>query len=448
MDSIMKLQVSFAALLIGAISLAGTPAQAADLGGDCCADLEERIAELEATTVRKGNRKVKLEISGWVNTGVLIFDDGEESNIYVVDNAQDRSRLRFRGSAKITGDVEAGYLIEIGFRTGRNDRVTANDDEGGASAIDLRHSAWFLNSKTYGKVTVGQTSSASDGITQINLAGINHASRSQAFDWNQNFGIRRSDGTQSGVTWRSLAYRENPGEGNRQNLVRYDTPTIVGFTASAAWGEDDIWDVGLRYAGEFQGFKLAAGIAYTQWTDTDTSANTDNTCTNPGGNPSTNSRCESLGLSVSLLHVQTGLFGNFAYGYHEDDRRAGGITNVAANLVDDRDEFYWFQGGIQQKWLPVGKTTVFGEYYRGNFGTSGGSALNATLAPVVAGGGGALISSEVDMWGFGINQSIDAAAMDVFVAYRNYEADLTTVNGAVGGVEDFQAVLTGAIIRF
>ncbi|HET6925922.1 MAG TPA: hypothetical protein VFI48_03545, partial [Hyphomicrobiaceae bacterium] len=33
-------------------------AKAADLGGDCCADLEERVAELEATTARKGNRKM------------------------------------------------------------------------------------------------------------------------------------------------------------------------------------------------------------------------------------------------------------------------------------------------------------------------------------------------------------------------------------------------------
>jgi hypothetical protein len=35
---------------------------AADLGGNCCADLEEPLAELEATTVRKGNRKVALDV--------------------------------------------------------------------------------------------------------------------------------------------------------------------------------------------------------------------------------------------------------------------------------------------------------------------------------------------------------------------------------------------------
>ena len=49
------------ALVLGVGLLIGTaPARAADLGGDCCADLEERIAELEATAARKGNRKVSL----------------------------------------------------------------------------------------------------------------------------------------------------------------------------------------------------------------------------------------------------------------------------------------------------------------------------------------------------------------------------------------------------
>jgi hypothetical protein len=65
---------ALAACAVG--SLLALPASAADLGGDCCADLEERIAELEATTVRKGNRKVSLTVYGQVNQAVMFWDDG------------------------------------------------------------------------------------------------------------------------------------------------------------------------------------------------------------------------------------------------------------------------------------------------------------------------------------------------------------------------------------
>ncbi len=51
------------------------------------------------------------------------------------------------------------------------------------------------------------------------------------------------------------------------NSVRYDSPTFAGFSVSASWGEDDFWDVAARYAGEFNGFKLAAATAYSEaWT--------------------------------------------------------------------------------------------------------------------------------------------------------------------------------------
>ena len=76
----------FAAL--GLIALgAGVPAaKAADLGGDCCADLEERVAELEATTARKGNRKVSLTISGQVTTQLMAWDNGIDRDTYIVDS--------------------------------------------------------------------------------------------------------------------------------------------------------------------------------------------------------------------------------------------------------------------------------------------------------------------------------------------------------------------------
>ncbi|MFP4539232.1 MAG: hypothetical protein ACLFPA_13140, partial [Dichotomicrobium sp.] len=71
-----------AGLFVGAMAF--TPAKAADLGGDCCADLEERVAELEATTVRKGNRVVSVQLYGQVNRALMFWDDGVDSDVYSV----------------------------------------------------------------------------------------------------------------------------------------------------------------------------------------------------------------------------------------------------------------------------------------------------------------------------------------------------------------------------
>jgi hypothetical protein len=73
------LVVTAATALMG--SFAHEPVKAADLGGDCCADLEDRVAELEATTVRKGNKKVSVTLYGQVNRAALFWDDGAEQRL-------------------------------------------------------------------------------------------------------------------------------------------------------------------------------------------------------------------------------------------------------------------------------------------------------------------------------------------------------------------------------
>src|SRR2546426_3201993 len=98
--------VAAAGIFVGGVAMPS--AKAADLGGDCCADLEERVAELEATTVRKGNKKVSVQIYGKVNRAVEFWDDGAEKNTYVVNNAMESTRTGIKGTAKIVGDWTAG----------------------------------------------------------------------------------------------------------------------------------------------------------------------------------------------------------------------------------------------------------------------------------------------------------------------------------------------------
>ena len=57
----------------------------------------------------------------------------------------------------------------------------------------------------------------------------------------------------------------NPG---RTELVRYDSPSWHGFIYSASIAEaGDYWGTMLRYANEFQGFRLAGTVGYERVTD-------------------------------------------------------------------------------------------------------------------------------------------------------------------------------------
>src|SRR5262245_9446314 len=117
----------FLAACIGFLSAA--PAFAADLGGNCCADLEERVAWLEATTARKGNRAVSLTLSGWVNQAVFFWDDGVEANQYVGTNGLEQDRFRLTGEAKIVDGWSAGYIMEIGIN-GADSKTFSQSSDG------------------------------------------------------------------------------------------------------------------------------------------------------------------------------------------------------------------------------------------------------------------------------------------------------------------------------
>jgi predicted porin len=381
------------ALLFSA-AVCGGPAFAADLGGDCCADLEERVAELEATTARKGNRKVSLAISGQVNTAVLFFDTEKDSNAYVVDNQNSNSRFRLVGEAKINPNLSAGFYLEIGAGlTAESSQVTEDNDDGpttGDGAVSIRHANWYLNHKQMGKLTVGRGSMSTDGITEIDLVGINILTLN-------GFAIG-NDFTVGGKTFDTVA--TGTYELERNNMVRYDTATVGGFQGSAAWGEDDRWDVALRYAGEHSGFRLAAGIGYGVDTD-DLTAGQDE-------------RTSVLG-SVAVLHVATGLFASASYAKRTTD----------FNVGPSGDETYWgARAGIAKNWLGIGNTVLYGEYNHWD---------------------NELVDNEAQIWGLGVVQNVDAAALELYLAYKNLSVD----DPQVGNVnEDAHLVISGARIRF
>ncbi|MEO1542854.1 MAG: porin, partial [Pseudomonadota bacterium] len=417
-----------AALLAGGMSYG---ANAADFGGDCCADLEERIAELEATTARKGNRKVSLTVSGFVAQQVLFWDDGFEDNVYVTDTGSVSigTNVSFTGNAKINSEWSAGFAIKLELINADSLLVNQNSDDGdiglggsgaalatlqgnGSDSVALESAYWFLKSERLGRLSVGQQSSAVDNQAIIvdgsgSLVQANYV----LYDSNA-FAIRNAAGGAT-TNWGSLGNCQTLNayggaaadcDGVPHNNVRYDTPTYKGFGASFSWGEDDIWGASVRYAGAIRDFKVAVAAAYVHSSDEGGTG----LVTNAGAAANGGLDVGAFQVGAYAMHTPTGLFVYGAYGKEDNETtssvRDGGLTNPEHDI-------YYIKAGLRRKLVPLGHTVFYGEY---------GQKDDAFTAGLYDEG---VNSTELTHWGVGVVQEIDAAAMSVWMAYRGYDAD-------------------------
>ncbi len=404
-----------AALLAAAI-IVSQPASAADLGGNCCADLEERIAELEATTARKGNRKVSLTISGYVAQEVTWWDDGEESNVYLHGlGPTQATHVKFTGQAKISPGWTAGYTLRIQNLEdnpfGRN--ATTGDamnqfNDNFSTGLNTQMSYWFIQSDTLGKLSMGRQANAAKSAAMFtDQSGTQIIDNYTFLAGFPQFYVRSGGDLVPAVTWGQFAFCYQQGvplggdcNGIVMNGVRYDTPTIAGFTASASWGEDDFWEVALRYSGEFSGFKVVLGAGYSEFTDENVAGPL------PVGTVKHSDFFQAGGY---VQHIETGLFLHAAYG-HEDnsDTRIG-----VAQLQPENGEHWYLKAGIRRKWNALGATIVYGDYAE-YLDQIGPAALSLGVT-----------DSTLRRYGGGIAQEIDAAAMTIYLKYQHYDLDVS-----------------------
>ena len=396
-----------AGLFVGGVAMPS--AKAADLGGDCCADLEERVAELEATTARKGNRRMSLTVSGQVTRSILYWNDGDQSGTYAgLDNHNQSTRFVFSGNAKISPNLTAGFEFMTEWAVGaRTSSVDQNSPDGsgagflaGDATLAVRTANWYLEDKTLGKLTVGRIN-VSGPVGTIDLGGI-----STVAHWSPGLvggAFFVAPGTRLGAVV-GPTYG-----GDRIEGIRYDTANLGGFVGQAVWGEDDVWSASIRYAGEFGGIRVAAGIGYEAQENNGTQPiQLDN-----GARPMDNEWAGSL----ALMHVASGLF---VQGHYAQTEWQNGTDS----------QFWMVQAGITKNWFGLGNTSFYGEY---------GNAENYIRASV------ALANSDVDFYGIGVVQQIDAAAMELFLGWRRFEVD---VNNGGPFSSELDLVHGGARIRF
>jgi hypothetical protein len=219
-----------------------------------------------------------------------------------------------------------------------------------------------------------------------------------------------------------------PGQAGRREVVRYDSPAFAGFTLTAAWGADDLWDTALTYKNDIGDFGVVGKVGYGNSTDDNSSSGTG--C----GGPTPNFECEWAGAAGTVMHKPTGLYVYAGYGWQKIKSLPGTIGGVAP---DETSTTWFIQPGIEHKWHPLGKTTIFGEYRHDDPGA------NVTTAGVFKTQG-----ADINFWAGGVVQNVEAAAMDFYVIYRHAEGDFTNNVGGIVKLDDFDMVISGAMIQF
>ena len=328
-------------MTLGGFVMSSHPAKAADLGGDCCADLEERVAELEATTVRKGNKKVSVTLSGWVVKDVTWWDDGDETNVYVGDKDTTlSSHFQISGSATIAPGWSGGYTLSIeapgnanGFFTNQqNDNINYEGVVDGTRSDRLLRvllSYMYIKSDKWGTLNWGLLSQATDNVALLpDLSGTIIESNAVFFEGNGFYlrpkGAVKNALGQTNTVWGEFFTCLSGGgiigadcNGNTTNGVRYDSPTWGGFSVSGGFGEDDYKDIAIKYAADWNNFKVSAAFGYTNMTD-------ENYINSGGGLNGFKTDVNLYQTGASVMHVPSGLF---VYGMYSAEDASGTLRS-------------------------------------------------------------------------------------------------------------------------
>jgi predicted porin len=336
--------------------------------------LAQALPKLE--TMLGGGTTVRLY--GQINQGVLVHDDGGETNSYaLVDNSNSSSRLGLRTETPLDGGVAFRTNLEAQYTPNPSSKVSQTNSFVGDWDLEwtnLRKAEMILASEAYGTVSLGQGSMATDGIAEIDFSGTSLIAYSQIPDLAGGQFFRFDGGALSGVT---IGKVFSNFDGSRRLRARYDTPSFAGFTLSGAYGQEvltsgddkDYVDLALRWAESFDTVKVSAGVGYN-W---------------KGGGS------EAIAASASALHAPTGLNLTLAAG---GDSQGGDGRYVYGKLGVIRDVFAF------------GSTAVsLDANFGADIGLDGGDSASYALAAV----------QRIDDWSleaYGIirNHSFDDAA--------------------------------------
>lgn len=376
----LKASVAAAALIAVAAPVVSSPAEAG---------------------LKNGNDN-SVTISGALVRSLMYTDNGQSNDWSHVDGGTDNSRLRILVKGQLTESIEVGGVWEANLPgsqaqgstsstgTGQQGNITNSADSG---EFGFRKTEITFNHKTMGKLSIGQSSTASDNKPSLdgtvnNNAGISHGGGMMVYDKTGNAQTTDTAGGQFSSYF-----------GGRKDRVRYDTPSFVGFQGSVAFGQASFWDVGLTYGATYGDIQVAAAAQFAH----------------AGGSAHPS---ESYGAGVAIKHT-SGLSAGAHWG------EEAGAGNNSAGVSNPEGSAWGVEAGYT--------TTAIS-----NLGSTSFNVIYVEADETTA------VNYEAETISFHVAQKLPAG-VDVFASYE--QASFDDANAATD-LDDLTVFLVGTRLKF
>jgi predicted porin len=339
---------------------------------------------------------VKFKTSGQVNRAVMFADDDHQTDTLHVDGDASGSRFRFTGTEDIGNGMTAGVQMEIETQSNDSFNATIRQNGSAGDKVGIRHAQVYF-SGNFGKLSIGQSSDALDGIA---FADLNNAwiAVENASDFGGSIDFVDSAGG-SGVF--SAGDVTPSFDGGRRDRIRYDTPSIGPLSLAVSHSADSQVDVGGKLAGSFAAGAYDLRVGYRNH---DAGGQDDGTFLISGAFKA------AMGLSIA---------------------GAWGSKSDAFGSGSDDAEYWYIKGGYD--W---GNNSVAIDY----------KASEAVVADAACSGGNVNVSAcGGNSFGIGGVHTMPKAAIDLYAGYRFFELEDTGPSQNVGDISVF---FVGSRIKF
>ena len=214
-----------------------------------------------AEIVKQINDSASISIYGQVNRGMMYVNDGDQTEVYQVDNDNSSSRIGSKIKVEKNG-LTAGANFEFEYKSPGSDKIDQDGNDSSKDQLYKRKVEAYL-SGAFGTVSLGCGQTASDATSEVDLSATKLAGRSKVASIGGAIKFFNEDtdalsGTTVGKAFSNM-------DGSLKDRARYDSPVFSGFQVATTFrkqSDDDVVEAALKYKGAFSDAKFQVAIAY------------------------------------------------------------------------------------------------------------------------------------------------------------------------------------------